>query len=83
MKMGEEIRDSNKTLEDLVSVFIAFTYNSLLIQKKGNTFDQLGTRLKNTFNRMLVMAKKSGISLKTWGMLFILVILFFLWVWIR
>ncbi|ODQ61657.1 hypothetical protein WICANDRAFT_75863 [Wickerhamomyces anomalus NRRL Y-366-8] len=66
LRMGEEIRGSNKTLEEL-----------------GNSFDQLGTRLKNTFNRMLVMAKRSGISIKTWFFLFVFVILFFFWVWIH
>ncbi|CCD23142.1 Bet1p NDAI_0B01080 [Naumovozyma dairenensis CBS 421] len=65
LKMGDEIRGSNKTLDQL-----------------GDSFDTTSLKLKNTFSNMMEMAKRSRISIKTWLLIFALVILVFFWVWI-
>lgn len=49
----------------------------------GDTFDNASTKLKHTFSKMMVMAKNSRISLKTWLIIFFFVILLFFWVRIR
>lgn len=66
LKMGDEIRGSNQTLDNL-----------------GETFQQTATKVKNNITNMLVMAKNSRISVKTWLLIFSLVGLLFFWVWIR
>ncbi|EDO14766.1 hypothetical protein Kpol_312p4 [Vanderwaltozyma polyspora DSM 70294] len=65
MKMGDEIRGSNKNLDNL-----------------EDTFGNASAKLKNTFDSMMVMAKNSRISIKTWLIIFFIVILLFFWVWI-
>lgn len=66
LRMGDEIRGSNQTLDNL-----------------GDTFQDTTTKLKNTFSNMMIMAKKSRISIKTWLIIFFVVGLTFFWVWIR
>lgn len=39
-------------------------------------------RLKMTFNRMLIMAEKTGISWKIWVSFFFIIFTFFFWVWL-
>lgn len=38
--------------------------------------------LKNTYNRMVVMSERAGISCKLWFLVFFIVFLWFFWVWI-
>lgn len=66
LRMGEEIRGSNHTMDQL-----------------GEVFEGTSTKLKQTFNKMLIMAKTSRISLRTWLFIFFVVFLLFFWVWIR
>ncbi|AET39531.1 Bet1p Ecym_4492 [Eremothecium cymbalariae DBVPG len=66
LRMGEEIRGSSHTLDEL-----------------GNTFEQGSVKLKRTFNKMMIMAKKSKISIKTWLLIFFSVGVLFFYVWIR
>lgn len=51
IKIGDEVRDSNKLLQDLES-----------------NFDGARTKLKVTFNRMKIMAERSGVSWRVWLM---------------
>ncbi|ODV73269.1 Bet1p CYBJADRAFT_162653 [Cyberlindnera jadinii NRRL Y-1542] len=64
LKMGEEIRSSNKVLDQV-----------------GNQFEQLQGTLKRTWNRMLVMAQRSGIPYKVWLGFFAVLFLMFWYVW--
>lgn len=66
IRMGDEIRGSNNTLDQL-----------------GNTFEQTGTKLKKNFKKMMIMAKNSRIPLKTWLIIFGILVLLFFYVWIR
>lgn len=63
VRMGDEIRGSNHTLDQL-----------------GDTFENTTMKLKGTFKNMMVMAKKSKISIKTWLLIFFVVGIFFFWV---
>lgn len=38
--------------------------------------------LKNTYNRMVVMSERAGISCKLWLLVFFVVFLWFFWVWL-
>lgn len=64
IKMGEEIRGSNKVLDSV-----------------GNQFGELQVTLKNTWNRMMVMAQRSGIPYKVWLAFFGVLVLMFWFVW--
>lgn len=66
LRMGDEIRGSNQTLDSL-----------------GDTFQRTATKVKTNLSNMLVMAKNSRISIKTWLIIFFVVGLLFFWVWIR
>ncbi|BAO41048.1 Protein transport protein BET1 [Kluyveromyces marxianus] len=66
LRMGDEIRGSNQTLDQL-----------------GNVFEQTTNRLKRTFKNMMVMAQKSGVSIKTWLIIFGGLTLLFFYIWIR
>lgn len=66
VRMGDEIRGSNQTLDQL-----------------GNVFDQTSARLKRTFKKMMVMAQNSRVPLKTWLIIFGVLIMLFFYVWIR
>ncbi|QLQ81594.1 hypothetical protein HG537_0F03550 [Torulaspora globosa] len=66
LKMGDEIRGSNQTLDSL-----------------GDTFQRTSTKVKANLSNMLIMAKNSRISIKTWLIIFFIVGLLFFWVWIR
>lgn len=65
LRMGDEIRGSNQTIDQL-----------------GDTFHNTSAKLKRTFGNMMEMAKRSGISIKTWLIIFFIVGLLFFWVWI-
>lgn len=66
IKIGDEVRDSNKLLQDLES-----------------NFDGARTKLKVTFNRMKIMAERSGVSWRVWLMFFAMIFLVFFYVWWR
>ena len=65
VKMGDEIRSSSKTMEQL-----------------NDTFGMASTKVKLTYNRMIVMSKNAGITWKVWFLFFFAVFLCFFWVWI-
>ncbi|CAI4039752.1 hypothetical protein SMKI_09G1620 [Saccharomyces mikatae IFO 1815] len=65
LKMGDEIRGSNQTIDQL-----------------GDTFHNASVKLKRTFGSMMEMARKSGISIRTWLLIFFVVGILFFWVWI-
>lgn len=65
LKMGDEIRNSNHSLNEL-----------------GSTFENTRLKLKGTFDNMMIMAKRSRISIKTWLLIFFVVGLLFFLVWI-
>lgn len=65
LRMGDEIRGSNQTLNDL-----------------GDNFENTTKVLKKTFNNMMIMAKNSKITLKTWLVIFFIITILFFWVWI-
>lgn len=65
LKMGDEIRGSNDTVNNL-----------------NDTFQNTTVKLKSTFNNMMDMASRSGVSIKTWLLIFFLVAILFFWVWI-
>lgn len=65
LKMGDEIRGSNQTIDQL-----------------GDTFHNTSVKLKRTFGNMMEMARRSGISIKTWLIIFFMVGVLFFWVWI-
>ncbi|ANZ73086.1 BA75_01699T0 [Komagataella pastoris] len=56
--------------------------SQLNIDDLHSTMTNTQTRLKNTFKRMMVMAKKTGISWKLWLLFFFLVWLWFFFVWL-
>ena len=39
--------------------------------------------LKNTWNRMIIMSQRAGISWRMWLVAFFIIFLFFFWVWIK
>ena len=53
-----------------------------LAESMNNTFDTTSVRLKNTMNRMLAMAEKTGIGWRVWLGFFAFVILLFWYVWL-
>lgn len=65
LKMGDEIRGSSDTVNNL-----------------NDTFQNTTIKLKSTFNNMMVMASKSGVSIKMWLLIFFIVAILFVWVWI-
>ncbi|KAK9453330.1 hypothetical protein V1511DRAFT_512964 [Dipodascopsis uninucleata] len=56
--------------------------SSKFMQNLENGFDSTRVRLKGTYNRMMRMAERSGISWKVWLGFFAFVFLMFFWVWI-
>lgn len=56
--------------------------NNLLTNLENN-FEGARTRLKGTYSRMVVMADRSGISLKMWLIFFGIVFIFFFYVWLK
>ncbi|KAG0671726.1 protein transport protein bet1 [Kluyveromyces marxianus] len=53
------------------------------LDQLGNVFEQTTNRLKRTFKNMMVMAQKSGVSIKTWLIIFGGLTLLFFYIWIR
>lgn len=46
-----------------------------------DNFEKGKVTLKNTYNKMVIMSERAGISCKTWFIVFGVVVMFFLWVW--
>lgn len=46
------------------------------------TFENGRISLKNTYNRMILMSERAGISCKLWFIVFFIVFVWFFWVWI-
>lgn len=66
VKIGDEVRDSNKLITDL-----------------ENSFEGARTKLKVTFNRMVIMADRAGITWRMWLGFFAFIFLVFFYVWWR
>lgn len=47
-----------------------------------NSFEKGKVTLKNTYNKMIVMSQRAGISWKMWLVVFSIVFLWFFWIWI-
>lgn len=52
------------------------------VNNLNDTFQNTTIKLKSTFNNMMVMASKSGVSIKMWLLIFFIVAILFFWVWI-
>lgn len=52
------------------------------VNNLNDTFQNTTIKLKSTFNNMMEMASKSGVSIKTWVLIFFIVGILFFWVWI-
>ncbi|SCU91345.1 LAMI_0E05512g1_1 [Lachancea mirantina] len=78
--MGERIK-SLKSLSLRMGDEIKGSKHTL--DSLGEAFDNGQVKLKQTFRNMMVMAKNSRISIKTWLIIFLVVFLVFFWVWIR
>ncbi|AMD20736.1 HDL008Cp [Eremothecium sinecaudum] len=77
------MRDKVKALKDLsLKMGEEIRGSSNTIEGLENTFEQTRTKLKRTFNRMMIMAKNSTISFKTWLLIILAVFLLFGYVWI-
>lgn len=72
---------SLKSLSEKMGIEI--NSSNKLLDDVNDNFGHLQVRLKNTFNKMIVMANRSGISWKVWLGVFGFVILMFFYVWIR
>jgi len=53
-----------------------------LANSMNDSFDSTSAVLKNTMNRMLIMAEKTGIGWRVWLLFFALVVFLFFYVWI-
>lgn len=47
-----------------------------------NNFERGKVTLKNTYNNMIDMSKKAGITWRMWLLVFLIVFLWFFWVWL-
>lgn len=56
--------------------------SSKTMESLNDTFGNAGTKLKLTYNKMIVMSQNAGISWQVWFLFFFAVFLFFFWVWI-
>lgn len=56
--------------------------SSALADKMNEGFDKTRLRLRGTWNRMLVMAERTGVGWKAWLAFFAAVIFIFIWVWL-
>ncbi|KAH3661362.1 hypothetical protein OGAPHI_006769 [Ogataea philodendri] len=56
--------------------------SKLNLSALGGDMDQTRNRIRTNFNKMVIMADKTGISWKIWLLFFTLVFWFFMWVWL-
>ncbi|KAF1943346.1 hypothetical protein EJ02DRAFT_465067 [Clathrospora elynae] len=56
--------------------------STTLTEKMNDQFENSRNKIKGTMNRMLRMAKKTGVGWKVWLGFFAVVILLFWWVWL-
>ncbi|KAJ4985797.1 ER-golgi snare complex subunit [Stagonosporopsis vannaccii] len=54
-----------------------------LADKMNDQFENSRNKIKGTMNRMLRMAKRTGVGWKAWVAFFAAVVLLFWWVWLR
>lgn len=72
-----------KRLKDLtVAIGDEIRDSTKLTDSMNDTFDSTSVRLKNTMNRMLRMAERTGVGWRVWLGFFAFVILLFWYVWI-
>ena len=53
-----------------------------LAEKMNDQFENSRNKIKGTMNRMLRMAKKTGVGWKAWVAFFAALVLLFWWVWL-
>lgn len=56
--------------------------SSQLASQINDSFESTSVRLKGTWKRMMVMAKKTGVGWKVWLLFFVAVWMLFAWVWL-
>ncbi len=56
--------------------------SSALAEKMNDSFDSTRVRLRGTMNRMLLMAKRTGVGWKAWLGFLAAVVLLFWYVWL-
>ena len=56
--------------------------STALTEKMNDQFENSRNKIKGTMNRMLAMAKKTGVGWKAWVGFFAVVTLLFWWVWL-
>ncbi|KAI5952308.1 BET1 [Candida jiufengensis] len=61
---------------------IEINKSNVLNDEITNSFEKGKITLKNTYNKMIIMSQKAGISWKMWLLVFAIVGLFFFYVWI-
>jgi blocked-early-in-transport protein 1 len=77
------IQSKVKRLKDMtIAIGDEIRDSTSLANTMNDTFEASTLRLKNTMNRMLRMAEKTGISWKAWLGFFTAVILLFWYIWI-
>ncbi|KAK6457243.1 uncharacterized protein RJT20DRAFT_134528 [Scheffersomyces xylosifermentans] len=47
-----------------------------------NSFEKGKVTLKNTFNKMVVMSQRAGITWRMWLTVFVIVFVWFFWIWL-
>ncbi|OEJ81924.1 Protein transport protein BET1 [Hanseniaspora osmophila] len=52
------------------------------VSQLGETFEGTSLKLKKTFNKMMIMASKSRIPLRTWFLIFVVIGFLFFYVWV-
>lgn len=81
--MSSTILDKVKGLKSLgVRMGESINDSNKLLSETSNSFEEINDKLKRTFTSMMVMAQRSGISVKVWLMLFAVVGLLWLWIWL-
>ena len=56
--------------------------STTLAEKMNDQFENSRNKIKGTMNRMLRMAKKTGVGWKAWVAFFVALVLLFWWVWL-
>lgn len=79
----EGIMGKVRQLKDMtIAIGDEIRESSALAEKMNDSFDSTRLRLKGTMNRMLLMAKRTGVGWKVWLAFFAAVGFLFFWVWI-
>lgn len=81
----EQMGEMGKKIQALKSLSLRMgdeIRNGNSLNDLSSTFENTKVKLKDTFENMMDMAKRSRISIKTWLLIFSFVGVLFFWVWI-